>query len=32
MKIFIESINRGIWNVVVNGPYILIHKFDDVLG
>ena len=22
MKIFIESIDRGIWNAVVNGPYI----------
>jgi len=22
MKIFIESIDRGIWNAIVNGPYI----------
>jgi len=22
MKIFIESIDRGIWNAIINGPYI----------
>jgi len=26
MKNFIESLDRGVWNVVVNGPY------DSLLG
>ena len=29
MKIFIESIDRGIWNAIVNGPFI---PMDDVDG
>jgi len=23
MKIFIESLDRGVWDAVVNGPYVL---------
>jgi len=30
MKIFIESIDRGIWNAIVNGPYIPMSIVDDV--
>jgi len=30
MKIFIESIDRGIWNVIVNGPYILMTVLNGV--
>jgi len=30
MKIFVESINRGIWNVIVNGPYIPMSLVDCV--
>jgi len=30
MKIFIESIDRGIWNAIVNGPFIPMHVVDDV--
>jgi len=30
MKIFIESIDRGIWNVLVNGPYILMSIVNGV--
>jgi len=31
MKIFIESIDRGIWNVIVNGPYIPMTIVNGVL-
>jgi len=31
MKIFIESIDRGIWNAIVNGPFIPMHVVDGVL-
>jgi len=30
MKIFIESINRRIWNAIVNGPYIPITVLNGV--
>ena len=30
MKIFIESIDRGIWNAIVNGPYIPMTMIDGV--
>ena len=30
MKIFIESIDRGIWNAIVNGPYIPIFVVNGV--
>jgi len=30
MKIFIESIDRGIWNAIVNDPFIPIHVVDGV--
>jgi len=30
MKIFIESIDRGIWNAIVNGPYIPMTILNDV--
>jgi len=30
MKIFIESIDRGIWNAIVNGPYIPMSVVDGV--
>jgi len=29
MKIFMESINRGIWSVVVNGYIVPIHVVDN---
>jgi len=30
MKIFTESINRGIWNAIVNGPYIPMSVVNGV--
>jgi len=30
MKIFIESIDRGIWNAIVNGPYIPMSVVNGV--
>jgi len=30
MKIFIESIDCGIWNAIVNGPFIPMHVVDGV--
>jgi len=30
MKIFIESIDRGIWNAIVNGPYIPISVVNGI--
>jgi len=30
MKIFIESIDRGIWNAIVNGPFIPMYVVDGV--
>jgi len=30
MKIFIESIDCGIWNAIVNGPYIPMSIVNDV--
>jgi len=30
MKIFIESIDKGIWDAIVNGPFIPKHEKDDV--
>jgi len=28
MKIFIESIDMGIWFVIINGPYVSIHVIN----
>jgi len=30
MKIFVESIDRGIWDAIVNGPFVSIIEKDDV--
>jgi len=30
MKIFIESINQGIWDAIINGSYTPKHIVDDV--
>jgi len=30
MKIFVESIDRGIWDAIVNGPFIPMFEKDDV--
>jgi len=30
MKIFIESIDNGNWNAIVNGPFIPMHVVDGV--
>jgi len=30
VKIFIESIDRGIWNAIVNGPYVPVHDMNGV--
>jgi len=30
MKIFIESIDRGIWNAIVNGPYIPVSVVNGI--
>jgi len=30
MKIFIESIDRGIWNAIVNGPYIRVSVVNGI--
>ena len=30
MKIFIESIDRGVWNAIVNGSFIPMHVVDGV--
>jgi len=30
MKIFIESIDRGIWNAIVNGSFIPMHVVDGM--
>ena len=30
MKIFIESIDQGIWDAIINGPYTLKHIVDNV--
>ena len=30
MRIFIESIDRGIWNAIVNRPYVPMHVVDGV--
>jgi len=30
MKIFVESIDRGIWNAIVNGPFVPKIVKDDV--
>jgi len=29
MKIFIESIDQGIWNAIMNGPFFPNHIVDD---
>jgi len=30
MKIFIESIDQGIWDAIINGPYTLMHTVENV--
>jgi len=30
MKIFIESIDQGIWNAIVNGPYIAVSVVNGI--
>ena len=30
MKIFVESIDRGIWDAIVNGPFVPKFGKDDV--
>jgi len=30
MQIFIESIDRGIWNAIVNGPYIPVFVVNGI--
>jgi len=30
MRIFIESIDRGVWDAIVNGPYVLKMLLDNV--
>ena len=30
MRIFIESIDIGIWNAIVNGPYVPMHVVNGV--
>jgi len=30
MKIFLESIDRGIWDAIVNGPFVPKIEKDDV--
>ena len=30
MKIFIESIDQGIWNAIVNGPYIPVSVVNGI--
>jgi len=30
MKIFIESLNRGVWDVIVNGPFVPKTIIDGV--
>jgi len=29
MKVFIESIDQGIWDAILNGPYTYKHVVDD---
>ena len=30
MQIFLESVDRGIWDAVLNGPFVLINIVNDV--
>lgn len=30
MKIFLESMDKCVWDVVINGPYILMHTINNV--
>jgi len=30
MKIFLELIDMGVWNAIVNGPYIPMHTINNV--
>jgi len=30
MKIFVESIDRGIWDAIINGPFIPKHETNKV--
>jgi len=31
MKIFIESLDRGIWDAIINGPFIPKHIIDGAV-
>jgi len=30
MQIFLESVDRGIWDVVLDGPFIPVNVINDV--
>jgi len=30
MQIFLESVDRGIWDAVLNGPFMLVNVVNDV--
>ena len=30
MQIFLESVDRGIWDAVVNGPFVHVNVVDEV--
>jgi len=32
MKIFVESINKGIWNAIKNGPFIPMVENEKVIS
>jgi len=31
MKIFVESINKGIWDAIENGPFVPMLESDEVI-
>jgi len=31
MNFFVKSIDRGIWDAIVNGPFILKHEFEKLI-
>ena len=30
MQIFLESVDRGIWDVILNGPFVPVNIVNDV--
>jgi len=30
MQIFLEFVDRGIWDAVLNGPFVLVNVINDV--